>query len=287
MRPMGVAVDDSGQVYVVDNGNARVQKFTNTGTYLGEFGGGVLSTPWDLVIDENLRAFVLDKDAAKVSVFEADGSLAYEFGAPGDSSGQFTSPRGIGRGGDGSIYVADSDNHRIQKFAPDGTFLTKWGAEIPGQGDGVFNSPDDVTVGPSGRVFVVDRINDRIQRFGFTALPTPDESLQVEYVMTFSERPGAISFDSSGNLFVGNFYYAGQDADPTSIWKINAITGQSEKFGPRIADPDAVLVDRLGSVWTRRCRVRRKWRSYRGAGYGRKSALAARLWGMSLQRAEG
>jgi hypothetical protein len=59
--------------------------------------------------------------------------------------------------------VADFYNHRIQKFAPDGTFLTAFGEQ--GTGRGQFNHAIAVSVAKDGTVFVVDFGNNRIQRW--------------------------------------------------------------------------------------------------------------------------
>jgi DNA-binding beta-propeller fold protein YncE len=90
-------------------------------------------------------------------------------GSGGAASGQFQAPRGLALGADGSLYVADSRNHRIQRFAPDGTVLSVWGifADIS-KGDapgGTFNEPWGVAVGPDGSVYVSDTWNHRVQKF--------------------------------------------------------------------------------------------------------------------------
>ncbi len=59
--------------------------------------------------------------------------------------------------------MADFYNHRIQKFTPDGAFLTAFGE--PGSGPGRLDRPTDLAVSPDGRVYVVDFGNDRIQVF--------------------------------------------------------------------------------------------------------------------------
>ena len=64
---------------------------------------------------------------------------------------------------DGSVYVADRGNHRIQKFDADGVFVTKWGSS--GTGNGQFNLPFGVAVAADGSVYVADRGNHRIQKF--------------------------------------------------------------------------------------------------------------------------
>ncbi|MGD2148536.1 MAG: hypothetical protein PVH41_17710, partial [Anaerolineae bacterium] len=97
------------------------------------------------------------------------------FGVQGSGRAEFQSPRGIAIGPDGSVYVADAGNHRIQRFTADGEFLDIWGGrsladEELGAARG-FNEPWDVAVAPdpdvgtgAGSVYVADTWNHRIQR---------------------------------------------------------------------------------------------------------------------------
>ena len=90
-------------------------------------------------------------------------------GSPGSQPGQFQAPRGIAFAPDGSMYVADSRNHRIQRFSTDGQLMNSWGSfadvaqgNAPG---GTFNEPWGIAVAPDGSVFVADTWNYRIQKF--------------------------------------------------------------------------------------------------------------------------
>ena len=71
-----------------------------------------------------------------------------------------------------NVYVADRNNHRIQKFDSDGNFITKWGKE--GIGDGEFYYPHDIAVDSSGNVYVAEEYNHRIQKFA-PGIPEPPE----------------------------------------------------------------------------------------------------------------
>jgi len=90
------------------------------------------------------------------------------FGSSGTALGQLQSPRGIAVGPEGFIYVADSGNHRIQKFTPNGQAVAAWGRESTvetetGAPQG-FLEPWDVAVAPDGAIYVADTWNHRIQR---------------------------------------------------------------------------------------------------------------------------
>jgi predicted membrane-bound mannosyltransferase/DNA-binding beta-propeller fold protein YncE len=90
------------------------------------------------------------------------------FGSAGAAPGQLQAPRGIAVGPEGFLYVADSDNHRIQKFTANGQFVAAWGSESNAEAEwGVtpgFFSPWDVAIGPDGAIYVADTWNYRIQK---------------------------------------------------------------------------------------------------------------------------
>ncbi|MEE9271486.1 MAG: FlgD immunoglobulin-like domain containing protein [Candidatus Krumholzibacteria bacterium] len=86
-----------------------------------------------------------------------------EWGSFGTADGQFKVARRLAVGPDGSVFVADRNNARIQKFTGGGVFITKWGSA--GSGDGQFDFPFGVAVDDSGHVYVGERNNNRIQKF--------------------------------------------------------------------------------------------------------------------------
>jgi len=87
-----------------------------------------------------------------------DGPYHYEhagfWGSEGAGDGQFYLPEGVAVASDGTVYVADDGNDRIQYFSYSGSFLGKWGE--PGIGDSDFNGASDVAIAPKGDVYVVD-----------------------------------------------------------------------------------------------------------------------------------
>ena len=119
----------------------------------------------------------------------------------------FNAPRDIAMAADGSLFVADSRNHRIVHLDAQGVFLNAFGSygnvmdgETPG---GLLNEPWGVTVGPDGNVYVADTWNHRIQVF------TPDgEFLRMWNVFDVNGLPNGfwgprgIAVDQTGRVFV-------------------------------------------------------------------------------------
>ncbi len=101
------------------------------------------------------------------SAFVAQGSESYVFvakwGTQGSGDGEFSLPTDVAVDSSGNAYVADFNNHRIQKFTSDGEFLTKSGSY--GTGDGEFGPTAGLALDSSGNVYVADTGNHRIQKF--------------------------------------------------------------------------------------------------------------------------
>ncbi len=62
-----------------------------------------------------------------IQKFTAGGVFLKQWGSRGSGAGQFNYPWGIAAAGDGTVYVADTSNHRIQLFTLDGEFVAWWG----------------------------------------------------------------------------------------------------------------------------------------------------------------
>ena len=140
-NPSGVVVDSSGNVYVTDTSNNRIQKFDSTGNPLMKWGSegsgdGQFNYPYGIAIDNEGNIYVADSNNHRIQKFDSEGNFLMRWGSEGTGDGQFRWFCGIAISGSGDVYVADSENNRIQKFDSEGKFLTKWGTK--GTGDGQF-----------------------------------------------------------------------------------------------------------------------------------------------------
>jgi sugar lactone lactonase YvrE len=126
-EPFDVSVDAAGNIYVADHTNHRLQVFDNT--YALKLTIGVpgvpgtdfahLDDPTAVELDMQGRIYVADNWGGRIQVFDAAGAYLTTLGGSwGSRSGDLRQAQGLALGSDGSLYIADSLNHRIQRFTP-------------------------------------------------------------------------------------------------------------------------------------------------------------------------
>lgn len=179
---LGVAVDSSGDIYVVDRGNRRVQKFDSSGNFLLMFGGEVNKTTGENVCTK------VQLDAGNVCGAGTTGAGQGQFGAW--KIGSF-----IAIGPSDTVYVGD--NSRIEQFNPNGTFNSE--ISLPGTG-----FVESLAVDPSGDLYVAS------EQSLVPGIRKLDPSGAVLNTITKAVNgkgesvavlPKALATDSSGNLY--------------------------------------------------------------------------------------
>ena len=169
-NPAGLGLDDSsGNVYVSDYSNNRIQKLSSNGTVLTTWGGeSQFNNPEGISVDPCTReVLVADTDNHRIQKFNSNGTFMTTWGSQGSADGQFNHPYGVAADGLGNVFVSDFDNHRIQKFNSNGTFITTWGSQ--GSADGLLNKPDGIFIDKDSQdVYISDGGNSRIQVFSNT-----------------------------------------------------------------------------------------------------------------------
>ncbi len=207
--PYGVAADSSGNLFVTDTSNHRVQKFSASGRFLSAFGSfgsdpGQMNGPAGIAIDGNDSLYVCDRGNNRVQKFSPGGEFLLQWGSAGSGTGQFNWPAGIAVQSSGRIAVADWGNHRIQVFTPDGVFVRSWGSN--GIGNGEFANPQGVAVDRDGNVFVTELFNDRVQKFDSEGNYLAQWGGFGGETNQFSD-PWGVATDASGNVYVTSETY--------------------------------------------------------------------------------
>jgi TRAP-type C4-dicarboxylate transport system substrate-binding protein len=174
----------------------------------------------DVAADGSL--LVVNGGAGEIPVLDAAGTDMRRFGEPGSGDGQLDFVRdksdpGSAIGGvaitpDGSIYVADAANRRVQQFDAEGGYVRQWGSYAFSTAPGTFIDPIDIAAAPDGSVYVVDDQRDDIQRFSGdgTHLETIGEHGTGDGQLNFT---GAVFVDAAGTL-----YNADWENDRVQAW---------------------------------------------------------------------
>lgn len=163
-----VALDSSGNVWVADYGNNRIEKFSPEGKFLASIGTkgsgeGQMDEPYAIAINKTSGdIYVAEIGNQRVQELSSEGSFIRAFGSKGSGNGEFDEPDGLAIDQTGHVWVADSGNNRIEEFSSEGAFIKTVGSK--GSGTGELKEPNGITF--SGKDFYVsDWGNSRIEEF--------------------------------------------------------------------------------------------------------------------------
>jgi DNA-binding beta-propeller fold protein YncE len=224
--PYGVAIDPQGRVFVADDMNQRIVRYSTPQTnyqYKARWGSygtapGQLAYPRGAATNASGELYVANTGNDRIDVFDASGTLKRSFGTSGRATGQFDGPLGVAADAGGIRAVTDSVNGRVQLINPDGSIATVWGS--PNPGPTILPNPVAVAFDSAGNGFVLDNRRSTIVVFDRATASTS------RVIGTEGSGPGqllspqALAIDASGNIAVadtGNERIARFAADGTYL----------------------------------------------------------------------
>ncbi|MCI0505539.1 MAG: 6-bladed beta-propeller [Gammaproteobacteria bacterium] len=215
IKPIGIAIDkNNGTLYVADNTARRVVVFDKDGNYLRAIGGGeYFQRPSGIAVSpDGAQIYVVDTGGVDsqehhLYIFDAfSGEHLKTVGDRGTEQGQFNLPLQAATAPDGTGYVVDGGNFRIQGFNYDGTFKSTFGAI--GRRSGQFSRPKGIATDKEGNVYVVDAAFGNFQIFnpqGQLLLFVGDRGFDGkpgEYML-----PAGIAVDEDGRVYLVDQYF--------------------------------------------------------------------------------
>lgn len=138
IMPHGLTVDRDGRLWLTDVGLHQVFCFTPEGQLLLQLGearvpgddSAHFNMPTDVAVAADGSFYVADGYGnSRVVKYDSTGRYLFAWGTHGADKGQFNTPHAIDLDSAGNVYVADRENHRVQVFTADGTFLRKYDVE--------------------------------------------------------------------------------------------------------------------------------------------------------------
>lgn len=163
------------------------------------------------------------------------------FGSFGSMDGRFNAPKGMAVDSKGNLFVADQQNHRIQKFDSQGKYIMSIGGK--GSGDGQFNQPTGLGIDAQDNIFVADTWNHRIQKFDASG----------KFLMAFGDdktfwAPKDIAIDGDGYLYIANTGFHSIKKYTRSGKLVNSF-GSRGNNPTQFTEPVGLALDKLGRLY--------------------------------------
>ncbi|MGY5853187.1 MAG: 6-bladed beta-propeller, partial [Candidatus Thorarchaeota archaeon] len=199
--PTSIAFDASGNMYIVDKGNHRIQKFSNDGEYITHWGGfgtgdGYFADPHGITIGSDNHVYVTDSANHRVQKFTITGAHNASWGSYGSNDDEFIYPEGIAIDDYGFLYVSDTGNNRVKKMnSTTGEVIDIWTG---------FDTPRGIAVNFNDFIFIVDSHHHQVQIYNYTGEYLGAWGSFGADADTFVD-PRGIAIDSEGHVFITDY----------------------------------------------------------------------------------
>jgi sugar lactone lactonase YvrE len=253
-----VACDAQDRVYVFQRAPEPIMLvFAPEGRLLQRWGEGAFKHPHGVWIGPDQTVYCTDRDTHTVTQWTLDGSLLRTWGTPnqpGAPGAPFNEPTRAFVAPSGDLFVSDGyGQHRVHRFAANGTLLRSWGEQ--GTGPGQFGWPvHSVWVDRRGRVLIVDRQNGRVQHF------TLDGAYTGEWASLLGPNDLYITPDDTVYLIEGGRRITIMDLDGNILSQWGE---QGDGPGQFAASPHSGWVDSRGDLYVGEVTTHNRFQKFR------------------------
>ena len=292
-QPTAVAVDSSGNLYFADSLNYRIRKLAggsvNTIAGNGQVshsGDGLqgtfaqLNAPQGVAVDSAGNLYIADTannvvrrvdTKGVITNFAGNGSAGNGGDGGAATSAQLNTPEDLAVDSAGNVYIADSQNHKVRKVAPNGTISTFAGSGTPGStGDGgaagsaTLNLPFGLAADAAGNVYITEFLGNRVRKVNPSGtITTVAGNGTAGYsgdggsaTTAMLSGPQDVAVDSAGNVYIA-------DANNNRVrivsnGTINTVAGNGlsgydrdgvQATATNVGNPVAVAVDTFGNLY--------------------------------------
>ncbi|WP_394758663.1 NHL repeat-containing protein [Flavobacterium sp.] len=261
-KPTGIAIDNSGNIYVADYGNHKIRKISSTGIVMtlagstagfadGTGTGAKFNGPSGIALDASGNVYVADSENQKIRKITPAGIVTtlagstYGYTDATGTAAQFKFPVSIVLDPSGNAFIGEIDSYKIRKITPAGA-VTTFAGSTSGFQDGTATTAQfgfifGISIDASGNLYAADSGNHKIRKIS----PTGVVSTLAGSTSGFANGTGASAqFNSPRGIFVdssGAIYVA--DTDNHKIRKISATGEVTTLAGSTIG-----FTDGLGSI---------------------------------------
>lgn len=292
-NPSGVAVDDSGKIYIADKNNGRIRRINRAGIIVTMAGNGTPGftgnnipatnaaiAPSGIAVDDSGNVYIAEANnncvrrvskTGIISMYAGNGTSGFMGDNGIATAAELANPVAVAVDAAHNLYISDQNNNRIRKVTPLGIITTVAGGGSGGMGDGgpatagTLSGPAGIALDKVGNLFIVDQTNNVIRKVNTSGV-----------ISTFAGS-GAVGFSGDGgnalsarfnypvNVAVddSNFVYI-VEGNNNVIRKVDAIgnintvvgvnsPGFSGDGGPataaKISNPAALAIDTAGQLF--------------------------------------
>lgn len=196
--PSDFDFDASGNIYVADTYNSRVQKFAPDGAYLSSLGSSVFDSDWVWGIAIDSQGYMYVSGDESVYKFDPNGIFIHEFGSYGTGDGEFSWSTGIAIDASDNVYVGDRRygmNSRVQKFDSDGNFVGQFG-------QGIISSIYDIEIDRFGNIYTAGDWDGGVYKFNSSGIFLTSFNMPGDANAIDDSVKQGVTLDGNGNVYV-------------------------------------------------------------------------------------